>query len=76
MVKTFLIEIEASLDQISLVLRQFNMSVFLKLFLEWMSSAKPNLVWGKLLCLCFQHYSRSNQLQAKLLRLSCVIQGN
>lgn len=76
MVKPFLIETEASLDPISLVLHQFNTSAYLKPFWEWMLSAKPSLVWGKLLSLFFQRCSRSNPLQVKLLLLCCAIQGN
>lgn len=76
MVKPFLIETEASLDQISLVLRQFNMSAYHKQYWEWMLSAKQNLAWGKLLCLFFQHYSKLNPLLVRLLLWFYAIQGN
>ena len=55
---------------------QFNMSVFLKQYWEWMLSAKQSQEWGKLQYLCYQHFNRLNLLVVKSPRLCFVILVN
>lgn len=62
--------------QFSLVLRQYNMSASHKPFLEWMSSAKRSLEWGKRLYLFCQLFNKLSQLLVKLRHLFCATLEN
>lgn len=62
--------------QFSLVIRQYNMSAYLKPFWEWMSSVKQSLEWGKRQCLFSQPFNKLSPFLVKLLHLSYVILEN
>ena len=55
---------------------QFNMSVFLKQYWEWMLFAKQSQEWAKLQYLCFRLFNRLNLSVVKLQHLCFVIHVN